>query len=93
MSPPTTNLKCMGRGGSSRWPILNGITIAVLSILVANGCCNYVWQENVRPKLYVEMGKFSNYHSLVFNCLLPKLRVFFCVLWMGEHSVLRVAQF
>lgn len=81
MSSTSTNSKCMGRTGSGRWRILNGVTIGFLSILVATVCCNNVWQENVRPKLYVEMGKFSQFP---FTCFLLfflfMLREFFFIL-------------
>lgn len=35
---------------------LDFLAIALLSFFITSGCC-INWQENVRPKLYVELGK------------------------------------
>lgn len=44
---------------------LDFIAIALLSFFIASGCC-INWQENVRPKLYVELGKIFIlfYHNI-----------------------------
>lgn len=49
---------------------LDFIAIALLSFFVTSGCC-INWQENVRPKLYVELGKiffniFLKYNFFIF---------------------------
>lgn len=61
----------------SRCSMLERSALLIVIVFIASTCS--IWQENVRPKLYVELGKFlfiSILHTVYkqsFRCIGPRL--------------------